>query len=81
MARAKLTSVRFVKGHRSYNSGEVAGFDPVLASKFVKAGVAVYANKPGPKPGPKVTEDAEVKPEEKAEKKPKGKRGGRAASA
>jgi len=83
MARAKLTSVRFLKGHRSYNSGEVAGFDPVLAGKLVKAGVAAYANKPGPKAEPraepeKTTPEPEDKP--KAKGKPKGRRG-RAATA
>ncbi len=59
----KLTSVRFVKGYKGYNTGEVAGFVSELAGKLVAAGVAKYANKPGPKPEPEAKAE-EPKPEE-----------------
>lgn len=37
--------VKFIRPNSPYNAGEMAGFDEEKATKFVKAGVAVYFEK------------------------------------
>lgn len=39
----KIVLVKFKKAKAPYNPGETAGFPPHIAERFVKAGVADYA--------------------------------------
>ena len=73
MRSEDLVSVRFIVANAPYMSGEIAGFEPTVAKRFVDRKRAVYY-KPEDQPDASPAAETEPKPKAKPRAKAKAKK-------